>query len=74
MSDVKYIVVYDTTVSVFDEYANDGTRYQTTEQGYRIVDSLDAVRHIIEDQSIKNKRFFEIAKEVFPKLEVKVTV
>lgn len=74
MSDTKYIAVYDTTVSVFDEYANDGTRYQTTEQGYRIIGSLEEVRHIIEDRSIKNKRFFEITKEVFPKLEVKITV
>lgn len=74
MSDTKYIVVYENTVWVYDEYAKDGSRYQSKELGYITANSVDELRAIIENTDLKNKRYFEVAREVFPKLEVKVSV
>ena len=74
MSDIKYIVVYEKTVSLYDEYANDGSRYQSTEQFFTLVASVDELKAIIENTALKNKRYFEVAKEVFPKLKVEVSL
>lgn len=74
MSDIKYIVVYERTLWLYDEYANDGSRYQSKEQFFAFAKSVDELKAIIENTELKNKRYFEVAKEIFPKLKVEVSL
>lgn len=68
---VLFIVTYTTTTWERDEYSKDGTRYQVDLEEYAYVYSQDDLAKYINKPDV---RFFEVSREVHPKVTTAVIV
>lgn len=68
---VLFIVTYTSTTWVRDEYTKDGTRYQVDQAEYAYVYSEDDLAKYINKLDV---RFFEVFREVHPKVITTVSV